>query len=274
MPIPVTCPGCLTRFSVNDKFAGKSGPCPKCQKSIKIPDKSEEVIIHAPEHSGPKDSKGQAVLKPLRRTEVSLSLPVMLAAGLGTMVVFGIALGLRLSGDQPPTALLALATILLAMPIVLVGYWFLHDDELQGYTGQQLWIRCGVCALGFAASWGIYAFLPVYLNSRNSMAEISGAEMALYIAIMIGMGTFVSVAAMELEILQGLQHYMFYFGITFLLAWLAGTQLAEPLSRGPANPAPPAVVGPDNAVKPDAPANSPPPTPPTDTGKKKPNLMQ
>lgn len=274
MPIPVTCPSCLTRFSVSEKFAGKSGPCPKCQKTIKIPDKSEEVVIHAPEESGPKDSKGQAVLKPLRRKEVSLSLPMMLAAGLGTLVVFGVALGLRLSGDEPPTALLAISTILLAMPIAVVGYWFLHDDELQGYTGQQLWMRGGICAVGFAASWAIYAFVPVYVNSRSSMAEISGAEMALFIAIMIGMGTFVSVAAMELELLQGLQHYMFYFGITFLLAWLAGTQLAEPLSREAKSPVtPPAVVGGDTP-KSDGPAVLPPPPPQTETGKKKPNLMQ
>ena len=84
MPIQVTCPGCLKRFTVNDKFAGKSGPCPSCRKVIKIPDKSEEVVIHAPEQSGPKDSTGKSVLKPLRRKEVKLSMPVMLAAGLST----------------------------------------------------------------------------------------------------------------------------------------------------------------------------------------------
>lgn len=197
----------------------------------------------------------------------------MLAAGLGTLVVFGVALGMRLSGDEPPTALLAISAILLAMPITLVGYWFLHDDELQGYKGQQLWIRSGICAIGFAASWALYAFVPIYVNSRSSMAEISGAEMALFIAIMIGMGTMISVAAMELELLQGLQHYMLYFGITFLLAWLAGTQLAEPLSgeaRVPA--APPAAIESD-INKRDGPATLPPPVQP-DTGKNKPNLMQ
>ena len=51
MPINVTCPGCLKRFSVADKFAGKKGPCPKCKKIITIPKKEDEVVIHAPEHS-------------------------------------------------------------------------------------------------------------------------------------------------------------------------------------------------------------------------------
>src|SRR6056297_1201645 len=73
MSIQVTCPGCLTRFQVNDKFAGKKGPCPKCKAEIMIPDKSDEVVIHAPEHSGPKDSQGRSVLKPIEREEVRVT---------------------------------------------------------------------------------------------------------------------------------------------------------------------------------------------------------
>ncbi|MEC8508925.1 MAG: MJ0042-type zinc finger domain-containing protein, partial [Planctomycetota bacterium] len=34
MSIRVTCPGCHARFNVSDQFAGKSGPCPKCKKTI------------------------------------------------------------------------------------------------------------------------------------------------------------------------------------------------------------------------------------------------
>ncbi|MEZ6137896.1 MAG: hypothetical protein R3C53_23660 [Pirellulaceae bacterium] len=269
MPIPVTCPSCFTRFNVSDKFAGKSGPCPKCQKTIKIPEKSEEVVIHAPEDSGPKDSKGQSVLKPLRRKEVSLSMPVLLAAGLGTLVVFGVALGLGVSGDPPPTVLLALSSIVLAIPIVIVGYWFLHDDELAGYTGQELLVRAGICALGFAASWGVYAFVPAYIKGYDSMAEISGVEMAMFVAIMIAMGTIVSVLSMELEVLQGLMHYMLYFSLTFTLTWLAGTQLADPLSR-------PSDVGstPRPAVAPDQSGTPAPILPPNTAPPKKPNLLQ
>ena len=35
MAIDVTCPSCHTRFQVSDKFAGKSGPCPKCKNTIR-----------------------------------------------------------------------------------------------------------------------------------------------------------------------------------------------------------------------------------------------
>jgi hypothetical protein len=73
MAIDVTCASCKTRFQVSDKFAGKQGPCPKCKKIITVPTKKDEVVIHAPEGSGPKDSKGQLVLKPLTRKETRLT---------------------------------------------------------------------------------------------------------------------------------------------------------------------------------------------------------
>ncbi len=278
MAIPVTCPSCLTRFDVSDKFAGKSGPCPKCQKTIKIPDKSEQVVIHAPEATGPKDSKGRSVLKPLRRKEVSLSLPVILAAALGTLVVFGIALGIGLGGS-PPTALLAIGSVLLALPLCFVGYWFLHDDELEGFTGKQLLVRIGVGSLVFAATWGIYALVPLYLFEHQSTAEMSGLQMALFIAMMIGLGTVASILIFELEFVQGMLHYMFYFAITFLLAWLAGTPLAEPLSnRANSAASPPAVRTPDSKAPASDPAAPAAPTPtapaPEEQDRKIPKLLQ
>lgn len=257
MPIQVTCPSCLKRFNVSDKFAGKTGPCPACQKTIKIPELSEQVVIHAPAGDTPKDSTGKAILNPLRRKEVALSLPVILGASLGTLSVFAIALGLRLSGDQPPTLLLVMAAIVLAIPLVVVGYWFLQNDELEGFRGRQLALRSGVCAAVFALLWAAYAFVPRYVSGYSSMAEISGMEMAIFLPLMIAAGTFVSVAALELEIVQGLMHYMLYLGVTFILAWLAGTHLAEPLS-GQSRPVqtPPAVTSP-NQPAPVVPASEP-----------------
>src|SRR5437763_17163113 len=95
MAIDVTCPSCHTRFQVSEKFAGKSGPCPKCKTTIKIPEKKDEVVIHAPEVSGPKDSKGQAVLKPISRVEVRLR-STQIATIVGSVVlVLIVALVLR-----------------------------------------------------------------------------------------------------------------------------------------------------------------------------------
>ncbi|MBP5621296.1 MAG: hypothetical protein J6X44_04705, partial [Thermoguttaceae bacterium] len=47
MAIRVICPGCMTSFEVDDRFAGKKGPCPKCGHIIEIP--KEKLIIHAPD---------------------------------------------------------------------------------------------------------------------------------------------------------------------------------------------------------------------------------
>lgn len=228
MAITVTCPNCLKRFSVSDKFAGKSGPCPSCQKTIKVPEKADEVVIHAPEDAAPKDSKGRSILKPIRRTEVKLSMPVILAVSLTSLVVFGLALGLGLSGGAPPL-LLGIAAVVLAGPLVYIGYWFLHDDELDSFRGRELWIRCGVCAVLFAAAWAIYAYVPAYLNDGEPP---TGLQIAMLVPVMIALGATASVLSLELEVLQGMLHYAFYLGITLLLAWLAGAPLAGEAASG------------------------------------------
>lgn len=271
MAIQVTCPGCLKRFTVSDKFAGKTGPCPSCQKQIKIPDKSEEVVIHAPEEAGPKDSKGRAVLKPIRRKETTLKPPVVIGAGIGVLVVFFVALGLGLSGDQPATLLLALGSIILAFPLAFVGYWFLRDDELEGYSGKDLLMRCGLCSLGFAVTWAIYAFVPQYVSGYSNMGEMTGLDMVMFIPVMLIVGTLIALAALELELIPALMHYIFYFAVTFFLAWLAGAHLAQPLggaaaeSESPVNQTAPANPG---AGEPTVPST------PESTGTPVPNLLQ
>ncbi|MDX1928767.1 MAG: hypothetical protein SFV81_19715 [Pirellulaceae bacterium] len=269
MPIQVTCPGCLKRFTVNDKFAGKSGPCPSCRKVIKIPDKSEEVVIHAPEPTGPKDSAGKSVLKPIRRKEVALSMPVMLGAGLATFVVFGLALGIRLTGEAPPTALLVIGALLLAPPLVFVGYWFLRDDELDGYSGRELLIRCGVCALAFAASWLLFAFVPMYLTGEKSMADVPGSFMLFTFPVMIAIGTFVSVGALELEFVQAALHYLLYLAITLILALIMGTKLSDSFNGDTTSPAP-AVVSPAVPGAPKTPDAAKPTEKPTEKPAEKP----
>ena len=273
MPIQVTCPGCLKRFTVNDKFAGKSGPCPSCRKVIKIPDKSEEVVIHAPEQSGPKDSTGRSVLKPLRRKEVKLSVPVMLAAGISTFIVFGLALGIRLTGQAPPFALLVSGAMLLAPPLVLVGYWFLRDDELDGYVGRELIIRCGICAAAFAGCWLIFAFVPMYLSGEKSAAEVPGSYMLFTLPIMVIIGTFVSVGTLELEFVQGALHYLLYLAITLILALTMGTSLSNSFNGSATSPRP-SVGAPSDPVAPKLPDAVKPAEKPPAEDRPKINILQ
>src|SRR5262245_13423275 len=122
MAIDVTCPACKTRFQVSDKFAGKSGPCPKCKNVIKVPDKKDEVVIHAPESSGPKDTTGVAVLKPLTRTEARLG-TLQIAVIVGSVVlVLVVAAILRTQSMHVRQLASMLGAVLLGPPLAFAGY--------------------------------------------------------------------------------------------------------------------------------------------------------
>ena len=61
MPIPVTCPGCKTSFTVGDQHAGKKGPCPKCKAIIAIPKLPAAAETRSPAPTGkPPGSKPAA----------------------------------------------------------------------------------------------------------------------------------------------------------------------------------------------------------------------
>jgi hypothetical protein len=231
MPIQVTCPGCLKRFQVNEKFAGKTGPCPSCSKPITIPAKSDEVVIHAPDAGGPTDSKGRPVFKPIRREEVKITLPAALAVAGFSVVSIGVAVLVRFATAEPPTALLVLGSILLAPPLVWAGYWFLRDDELEGYRGKELITRCAIVSLVFVLTWGLYAFVPKYIGGYQSLAQVEVFYLLLTVPLMIGMGMAASILTLELETGQGVLHYLLYFAITLVLALIMGTPLAEPFAR-------------------------------------------
>ena len=239
MPISVTCPGCLSRFTVSDKYAGKTGNCPKCKKDIVVPDKSQEVVIKAPE-IGAKDSKGVSVLKPLKRAEFKLSTREIIVAAVVGVVSLSMAIFARVGFSEPPWVLLALGVLSLAFPLAWVGYSFFHDDELQEYSGKERSARVGVCALIFSVTWGLYWFLAFYMGSKT-LAEVDSVQFAIFLAAMFVVGTLGSLVAMDLDFGQALLHYAMYFAVTFLLAMIAGVQISEPMSSGKGKSAYPTV---------------------------------
>ena len=184
MPIAIICPGCHSRFQVSEKFGGKQGPCPKCKTIINIPKASEQVKIAEPDdYGGAKDTKGRLVLKPIEREETRLGTNAAVAIGAVCLVTLGLAWMIgRASltevdtGAGPhsvadvPWLVLAIGAVLLAPPLVLAGYSFLRDDELEPYRGPALWIRALLCAAVYAGLWGAYAFLHAhgYLSGPQS----------------------------------------------------------------------------------------------------------
>lgn len=254
MPIPVTCPGCLSRFTVSDKFSGKEGPCPKCKKKIRIPDKSEEIVIHAPDDAAPKDAKGRSIFKPIQHDDKPISKSVLYSSIGGSVLVVVIAIVLRILDVRLPGIVVFLGAIGLAPPLVYAGYFFLQDRELDGYVGQQLLIRVAIASGVFVLTWAIYVGLSYYFES-DLLAETPQIQMLIFIGIMVGIGTFTSLAAFDLDAFKGFLHYMLYFVVTIGLCAVMGVGLGElmpglpvavpveqPLGTGadePANPGPP-----------------------------------
>ncbi len=166
MPIPVICPGCNTAFRVNEKFAGQTGPCPKCKAPIKIPAASSEVKIHAPD-AGPKDAKGRVVFKPIRRLDVTITSNVwLIGAGSALVVMLAawlLGAGLRGPDDVPNgmTYLLRTFGMLIVLPGVSVaGYFFLRNREkLDVFSGQGLWLRTAICTACYLVIWAGYAYV-------------------------------------------------------------------------------------------------------------------
>lgn len=49
MPIHVECPSCRAALKVKDEFAGRKGKCPKCGKTVEIPNRTPAPAGAAPE---------------------------------------------------------------------------------------------------------------------------------------------------------------------------------------------------------------------------------
>jgi hypothetical protein len=232
MPIQVTCPKCLKRFQVSDHFAGKTGPCPNCKEQIKVPDKSEEVVIHAPDDGAPKDRSGRSVLKPLKRKETDVTRKGLLLSGAAILVAFGLAFVVRYmsgSGDLSGGGLLVVKVVgalLLAPPLVWAGYTFARDSELAPYVGPDLRNRVLILSVILAALWLVYAFIPSYVMELDSASEMSYVVFGVIFSIMLVMGAFASVGTFGLEFLNGLVHAGLYLLVTLALAVVCGFQLA------------------------------------------------
>ena len=227
MAIRVTCPGCKTRFNVGDQFAGKTGPCPKCKASIKIPDKSEEVVVHGPDAFGPKDSKGRAVGKPIFREETKVT-PVQLTMLIGAVLLaVGGALAVRFIGKPLPVPLLMVVAAVLAPPLSWAGYAFLRNQELASYRGTELWARVGITSLLFVALWGLFPVIAYALNADGFTMVVAGSALLG----MLFAGGAITMVAYDLDYLLGCVHFGLYLIVCLVLRFIANLSFL-PLDQG------------------------------------------
>jgi hypothetical protein len=224
MPIAVTCPKCLTRFSVNEKFAGKKGPCPKCKNEITIPELTEQVVIHAPPDVAPKDSKGQSVLKPIKRKEAKFSRALIWGSVGGVVGAILLALGMRLTGGTPVVMRIIIA-LLVAPPLVRFGYAISRDSELEPYVGRELWNRVWITSAVLAATWLIYVFITPYVLDIDYASEMGLLASGISLVVMLAFGSVAAMAAFELEFFGGMIIAGVYVAATLLLAILGAVQL-------------------------------------------------
>lgn len=217
MPINVVCPGCKKRFEVSDKYAGQQGPCPKCKTQITIPTKEEEVVIHAPEGAGTKDSKGRSTVQPILREETRFSVAMAIGVGVAILASIVAAVILRSYDGQVPFLFRALGVILLAPPLVLGGYTFLRDSELEAYRGKELAIRVATCSAVYAAIWGIYVWVQWVLE----LDQMEIWQMAVVAILAIAAGGFAAFASFDLDFLVGTIHYGLYLIVTVMLGYMA-----------------------------------------------------
>ena len=219
MAIQVTCPGCLTRFSVADKFAGQKGPCPKCKDIITIPKPDEGVVIHAPTPDGPTDAKGRQVLKTVKRKDGAFN--PLIATGVSAAVLLTLLAAFLLRGNAEAAdswPVLAGGSVLLGPLLAWAGYGFLRDQELEPYSGGALWGRAAIAGVVFAIAWYVYVMIAGQIGEVEwRTAGLAPWQMGFAAAVAIGIGSFGSFAALDLEPFMAFFHCALYFVVTVLL---------------------------------------------------------
>ena len=222
MAILVVCPGCKKSFNVDDKFAGKTGPCPKCKAKITIPAKQAEVKIHTPEAfaGGGKGVTGKLALKPIARKEVRIK-PVM-AAAIGGAIVAAVvwALAVRFVAPAPGTLrylLSGIGLLLVSPPLAAAAYTFLRDDELEAYRGQQLYIRAAACGVVYMILWAVFAYVKHEMGNQIDL-PMWFAVAPPFVLVGAAAGKF----SLDLETVNGFFHYAFYVAATMILGGIAG----------------------------------------------------
>ena len=220
MAIFVVCPGCRTRFTVSDQFAGRSGPCPKCKTTIQIPKLNEQVVIAEPEQfaDGGRGISGQLTTKPLARVETTFKpVHILIVTGV-SIAVFLVTLVLgRFDVFHQRLWLQAIGLAVVAVPAAAISYEFLrHQEDLQPLRGRNLIIRSLACGIGYLVIWAGLNWLV------NSFVTEELWTWAIVLPPVFVAGGFVAYAAMELDYSVGILHFTFFSLIALVLRWAAG----------------------------------------------------
>ncbi|MGL6194864.1 MAG: hypothetical protein ACRC2T_08595 [Thermoguttaceae bacterium] len=223
MSINVICPGCLKRFEVSEKFAGKKGPCPNCKTIIDIP--KEQVVIHAPEEfvSGGKTVKGRAILKPITRLNTEFKTKSIIISAVGSLLVIVLAalLGWVKGKFGVSTNLYDLLGILglaaISFPLTMFGYELLREsDELEFIQGNDLYKKSAICGGVYTLLWVFFELLTKYMQSEEWITWLA------YLIPFIVFAVIASHILFDFDFPRGVLHFLVFFGPLLLLRGLIG----------------------------------------------------
>jgi hypothetical protein len=116
-----------------------------------------------------------------------------------------------------PTALLGLGALLLSVPLVLAGYSFLRNDEMEPYRRSELLTRAAICGLVFATLWGVHWLLGYYnvLDQSPTFWMFAGP-------VFFVIGGAAGYLALDLEFGSAALLYAFYLVVTVGLRMIMG----------------------------------------------------
>jgi hypothetical protein len=217
MSLHVICPGCLKRFQVSARFAGRQGPCPNCGPILTIP--KESVTMHgADETESEKAKKRKLALRPISHLDLELD-PIR--AGRYALGVLGVLLLAFLLGCIPMGTVLrsflgVLGLCLVAFPLTLFGYKVIRDQEQIFFlTGEDLYRRAGIVAAGYVILW---LGFEVFLTAIPAGAFVS----VLYFTAFAVLATLLVHPLLEMEMWNAFLHCCIFCFAVVLLRFFIG----------------------------------------------------
>jgi len=143
-------------------------------------------------------------------------------SGIGAVVCLGVAATLPVffppatDGETAiPSWLLLGGAFGVAIPSVTLGYAAVRNRELEPLQGAEFAKRAIMCALVYAALWGLRGILPA-----EQTAEM---WQWFYIApLFVISGALAAFVALDLDQGNAVAHYSFYVLFCALLRWMAG----------------------------------------------------
>ena len=222
MAISVVCAKCQARFNVSDKFAGQTGPCPKCKQPIKIPKAMGDVTIHGPSKPAESSQSGQMPTAPIIFKEESvspISVTILLVTGVLVLLAAyasGKVFHVEFGHPSIPFLLQALTAFFVAIPCVNVGYTVMRDKELEPYKGRSLTIRVLICSMVYASLW--------YVRGTIGIENPEIWQWTFLAPVFLFAGGLTAVLSFDIDWGVGVSHYSFYVILIALMRYLAGLQ--------------------------------------------------